>query len=144
MAGLANVANLTPAVISGNLNLGGVTRVIDVQAGNLVGLNPNSTITNANDMTIAAAISNGGSPRTTSASPALTGNNTYTVARPPSTAAPCWWTAPSPTAAVAVNTGGTLGGTLAPPGQARTLVTVRSTRAIPITSVGKLTTAAAR
>src|SRR5262249_40908608 len=50
VVGLANLTNSTPATISGNLNLGGATRTFDVQLGALVAQNPNSTVSNANDL----------------------------------------------------------------------------------------------
>src|SRR5262249_13806785 len=75
VAGLANVATLTPATINGNLSLGGQTRTFDVQAGVLPG-------PNTNDMVINALISDGGAAagltKTTLGKLQLTANNTYT------------------------------------------------------------------
>ena len=110
IADLANLNNLTPAVISGNLNLGGATRVIDVQAGNLVGQNPNITVPNANDMSISAVISNGGLTKNNIGKLQLTGNNTYTG---PTTinGGQLLVDGSQPNSAVLVNSSGTLGGT---------------------------------
>ena len=78
VADLANVANITPALISGNLNLNGSTRVIDVQSGALVTQNPNITVPNANDMSITAVVSNGGVTKNNVGKLQLTGADTYT------------------------------------------------------------------
>ena len=80
VAGVANAANITPASISGNLNLGGVTRTFDVQPGALITQNPNITVANANDMAVSAIISNGGLIKNNSGTLQLAGNNTYSGA----------------------------------------------------------------
>ena len=82
IADLVNLSSQTPATISGNLSLGGATRTIDVQPGELVSENPNATSLNPNDLVISAIISNGGGAagltKNNTGSLQLTGNNTYT------------------------------------------------------------------
>ncbi len=81
---LASGPDITPATISGNLNLGGATRIFDVQGGALVGENPNGTVQNPgvalpnlNDLTISAVISNGSLTKTDTGKLQLSGNNSY-------------------------------------------------------------------
>ena len=85
VADLAANTDITPASISGNLNLGGTTRTFDVAAGILGGENPNGTVQtpgvalpNTNDMAISAVISNGGLNKIDTGKLQLTGNNGYT------------------------------------------------------------------
>ena len=77
VAGLANAANITPASISGNVNLNSATRAFDVQTGFLVGQNPNITVPNANEMSVSAVLSGGGIVKTNTGRLQLLGANTY-------------------------------------------------------------------
>ncbi len=104
--GQANLSNVVPATINGNLSLGGVTRLVDVQAGALPGA--------PNDMIINAQISNGGAAAGLNKLDAgklqLAGNNTYTGPTTVS-AGTLLIDGTQPNSPVTVLTGAILGGT---------------------------------
>ena len=118
VAALALTTNLTPATITGNLDLGGGVRVIDVQPGTLAGQNPNGTaenpgvaISNTDDMVIAAVISDGSLTKTDGGSLELSGTNTYTGATSINGGRLFVDGSLNAASAVTVNSASTLGGT---------------------------------
>ena len=113
VAGQANVANITPATINGNLSLGGGTRFFDVQLGALVTENPNITVPDANDMVVNAVILNGansaGLTKNNTGALQLLANNTYTGTTTVN-AGQLLVDGTQTGSAITVNAGGTLGG----------------------------------
>ena len=118
VSGVAATYDITPATISGNLNLGGATRIIDVQAGGLAGLNPNGTVQspgvtflypNTNDMNISAVITNGSLTKNNTGKLQLSGANTYNGATTVN-AGTLYYDGSDTTTTTTVNTSGVLAG----------------------------------
>lgn len=111
VVGLAGGPNVTPATISGSLNLGGATRTFDVQAGALAGFNPNLVLTNTNDMAVSAIVSNGGIIKNNTGRLQLSGIDTYAGPTTVNAGALLVDGTLAAGTATTVNAGGTLGGT---------------------------------